>query len=322
MPGGGGSQTTTQQMPEWQQEAYQNVALPAAQNILEGSFTPYGGQLTAAIPETTMRARQFYDVSANIANMTPEDYSAMISANMNPYQDQVINAALARSARERDIARSGEQAEIAKAGAFGNERRGVFEAERQAAYEIGRDQMVANLMQQGYNQAAAQTMAQLGQSQSAAQQAAAGYTALGGLEQATTQAGLDAQYEQFLRQLQDPYQRLGAYTSTLSGIPVMSSQTTSSRPGLFDYLTLGATMASSDRRLKKNIQHIDTIDGVKFYTWQWNETADQIGVSGDRTVGVIAQELEAIYPELVIEGSDGYLRVNYGGLAKKLSEAA
>jgi hypothetical protein len=257
--------------------------------------------------------------------MTPQQYAAMTSANMNPYQTQVIDAAVNRMNRERAIARTGEMADITQARAFGNDRRALYEAERQAQYELGRDQMIADLMAQGYSQAQAQTMAQLGQSQSAAQQAAAGYTQLGGLEQATAQAELDAAYEQFMREQEMPYQQLGALATAASGIPAgygTTTGTSSKRPGLFEYLSAAATAASSDRRLKKNIKHIDTVGGVKFYTWEWNDIADQIGVSGDRTVGVIAQELEAIYPELVVEGSDGYLRVNYGGLAAKLQEAA
>ena len=323
---GGGSTTTTQSMPQFQQDFLQNTLLPFATNISEQPFAEYGGQLTAGVPETSQMAGQYYGMAGDIAGMTPQDYAAMTEANLSPYMTNVVDAALARSARERDIARTGEMADITRAGAFGNERRGVFEAERQAAYEIGRDQMIADLMQQGYSQAQAQTMAQIGQSQSAAQQAAAGYTQLGGLEQATEQARLDALYQEFLREQGLPYQQLSALTGAASGIPTMTSTTTQNRPGIFDYLTAGATAygayQGSDRRLKKNIKHIDTVDGVKFYTWEWNEIADQIGVSGDRTVGVIAQELEAIYPELVTEGGDGYLRVNYGGLAKKLSEAA
>lgn len=319
---GGGSQTTTQQMPQFQQDFLQNTLLPFATNISEQQFTPYTGQMTAGVPTTAQNAAQFYDVAGDIATMTPQQYAAMTSANMSPYQTQVIDAAVARANRERakDLVR--EQADITAAGAFGNDRRAIYEAERQAEFQASRDQMIADLMQQGYSQAQAQTMAQIGQSQSAAQQAAAGYTQLGGLEQATEQARLDALYQEFLREQGLPYQQLSALTSAGSGIPTTVSETTSRRPGLFDYLTLGATFAASDRRLKKNVKHIDTVDGIKFYTWEWNETADQIGVSGDRTVGVIAQELEAIYPELVTEGGDGYLRVNYGGLAKKLSEAA
>lgn len=320
--GSRGSQTQTQTMPAFQQSFLQNTLLPFATDISQQEFTPYAGQMTAEVPETALQSQQFYGMAGDIAGMTPQDYAARTEANMSPYMTNVVDAALARSARERDIARTGEMADITRAGAFGNERRGVFEAERQAAYEIGRDQMVADLMQQGYSQAQAQTMAQIGQSQSAAQQAAAGYTQLGGLQQATEQSRLDALMQEFMREQQDPYQRLGALSAAAGGVPTMTTTTNTQKPGIFDYLTLAATAGSSDRRLKKNIKHIDTIDGIKFYTWEWNEIADQIGVSGDRTVGVIAQELGAIYPDLVTEGGDGYLRVNYGGLAKKLSEAA
>jgi hypothetical protein len=65
---------------------------------------------------------------------------------MSPFQSQVIDATLARANREREIARTGEMADITRAGAFGNERRGVFEAERQAAFELGQNEMIANLM--------------------------------------------------------------------------------------------------------------------------------------------------------------------------------
>jgi hypothetical protein len=310
-------------MPEFQQRFLEKTLMPFATNISKQEFTPYTGQMTAEVPETALQAQQFYDIAGGIANMTPEQYAARTAANMNPYQSQVVDATVNRLQRERDIARTQEEANLIRSGAFGGDRRAVYEAEQQAAFDVGMGQTIANLMQQGYSQAQAQTMAQIGQSQSAAQQAAAGYTQLGGLQQATEQSRLDALMQEFMREQQDPYQRLGALSQAAGGIPTMTSSTTTQRPGIFDYLTLGATVASSsDRRLKKNIQHIDTIDGVKFYTWEWNEIADQIGVSGDRNVGVIAQELEAIYPELVIEGSDGYLRVNYGGLAAKLQEAA
>jgi hypothetical protein len=33
--------------------------------------------------------------------------------------------------------------------------------------------------------------------------------------------------------------------------------------------------------------------------------------------GVIADELREIHPDLVIRGDDGYLRVDYAGLAKR-----
>jgi len=181
----GRSKTTTtqeEQMPQFQQDFLQNTLLPFATNISEQGFTPYGGEMTAGVSDTTMMARPQFERIANIAGMTPADYAAMTRENYNPYQTDVIDASVARAAREREISRVGEQAELAKRGAFGNERRGVYEAERQVGYELGRDEMIANLLQQGYTQAQAASMAQLDQSQSAAGQAAAGFTQLGGLE--------------------------------------------------------------------------------------------------------------------------------------------
>jgi len=249
----GRSKTTTtqeEQMPQFQQDFLQNTLLPFATNISEQGFTPYGGEMTAGVSDTTMMALPQFQRIADIAAMTPADYAAMTRENYNPYQTDVIDASVARAAREREISRVGEQAELAKRGAFGNERRGVYEAERQVGYELGRDEMIANLMQQGYTQAQAATMAQLDQSQSAAGQAAAGFTQLGGLEQATEQARLDALFAEFMREQGLPYQQLGALVSAAGGVPAGYGTTTgsgSSRPGLIDYMTAAASGYSAMR---------------------------------------------------------------------------
>jgi hypothetical protein len=218
-------------------------AFPFATNISEQEFTPYTGEMVAGVSPLSMGAQTQFGQIADIANMTPQDFAAMTQANMNPFQEQVIDAALARSQRERDIARTGEMADITRAGAFGNERRGVFEAERQAAFELGQNEMIANLMSQGYSQAQAQTMAQLGARQGAAGQAAAGFQQLGNLEQLTAQAGLDAQMQEFMRQQQFPLQQLGALVSAAGGVPAGYSTTTESRrPGTIDYINALASV--------------------------------------------------------------------------------
>jgi hypothetical protein len=243
MPKSRQTSTKTEQMPAFQEEFLKETYLPAATNISKQTFTPYGGEMTAGVSDTTMMALPQFQRIADIAAMTPADYAAMTRENYNPYQTDVIDASVARAAREREISRVGEQAELAKRGAFGNERRGVYEAEHQVGYELGRDQMIANLMQQGYTQAQAATMAQLGQSQSAAGQAAAGFTQIGGLEQATEQSRLDALFAEFMREQNMPYQQLDALVSAASGIPAgygTTNATQSYRPGVLDYLTAGA----------------------------------------------------------------------------------
>ena len=323
---GRSSQTTTQtaSVPQFYEDFLTQDLFPAAREFAGQDFQAYQGDFTAGISPLSMGAQTQFGQIADIANMTPQDYAAMTQANMSPYQSQVIDAALARSARDRDIARTGEMAQITNAGAFGNERRGVFEAERAAAYDIGRDQLVADLMQQGYNQAQAATMAQLGARQGAAGQAAAGMMQLGGLEQMTQQAELDAQYQEFMRQQNLPLQQLGALVSASSGsqIPQSSTSTQSSRPGATEWLGALASAGQaaaliSDVRLKTNIKKVGERGGVSFYSWDWKPEAKNLA-GNMLTKGVIADELQQIHPDLVSVGPHGFKMVNYTGLQERL----
>jgi len=84
---------------------------------------------------------------------------------------------------------------------------------------------------------------------------------------------------------------------------------------------------SSDVRLKKNIQPLgkvlEKLDQIRSVTFDWNEVYDSLGrSSGHREIGVIAQDVEAQFPELVTkwEGSD-YRAVDYGRMTSVLIEA-
>ena len=68
----------------------------------------------------------------------------------------------------------------------------------------------------------------------------------------------------------------------------------------------------SDVRLKDNIQHYDTLNGINFYTWDWNEEGKRIGANQYPSFGVLAQEIQKTHPAAVVKNADGYLRVNYG----------
>lgn len=54
-------------------------------------------------------------------------------------------------------------------------------------------------------------------------------------------------------------------------------------------------------------------------SWEWREGAPV--ESDGREAGVIAQEVQAVFPELVKPRAHGYLTVNYRGLAEKIEEA-
>ena len=75
---------------------------------------------------------------------------------------------------------------------------------------------------------------------------------------------------------------------------------------------------SSDRRLKDNIKPITgalaKIEQIGGYTFDWNAASEKQGSE----VGVIAQEIQAVQPEVVVERDNGYLAVNYEKLVPLL----
>ena len=80
--------------------------------------------------------------------------------------------------------------------------------------------------------------------------------------------------------------------------------------------------ASSDKRLKENITPIskplDKLKQIGGYEFDWN---DKQNVHEGHDVGVIAQEIEAILPELVQTRDSGYKAVSYEKLVALLIEA-
>ena len=68
----------------------------------------------------------------------------------------------------------------------------------------------------------------------------------------------------------------------------------------------GAAISKSDIRLKSNIVKVgDHPKGFGIYEYD---------IDGRRERGVMAQEVEKIIPEAVLEHPDGYKMVNYGAL--------
>ncbi|KAL9966833.1 hypothetical protein ACROYT_G024961, partial [Oculina patagonica] len=80
----------------------------------------------------------------------------------------------------------------------------------------------------------------------------------------------------------------------------------------------------SDSRLKENITAVPHSEfeevGLQGYSWVWSKKAvEELGKSGIEQ-GVIAQEVENLYPWAVMTGEDGYKRVNYAALRQLIVE--
>jgi hypothetical protein len=79
---------------------------------------------------------------------------------------------------------------------------------------------------------------------------------------------------------------------------------------------------SSDKRLKDNIQPITEplwkVSQIGGYTFDWNENQDTYE---GHDVGVVAQEIHKVLPEVVAERSNGYLGVKYEKIVPLLIES-
>ena len=94
-----------------------------------------------------------------------------------------------------------------------------------------------------------------------------------------------------------------------------------------DLLADGDVVAynSSDMRLKNNLQVIggalDKIDGINGYEFDWNEQSPEWAQERGHDVGVVAQEIQKIHPEIVEERKNGYLGVDYKRLVPLLIQS-
>jgi hypothetical protein len=84
---------------------------------------------------------------------------------------------------------------------------------------------------------------------------------------------------------------------------------------------------SSDERFKREVrpltQVLEKLDKIRGISFEWNERYASLGrATGHREIGVIAQEVEAVFPELVTSWGDArYRAIDYGRLTAVLVEA-
>jgi hypothetical protein len=125
---------------------------------------------------------------------------------------------------------------------------------------------------------------------------------------------------------------------TFSAVTTISNSTASTTTGTGALLVTGGVgiggalnvggdvvaFASSDKRLKDNIKNIENpiqkVQKLNGVTWDWNSNADELQQSLPN-VGVIAQEVEEVLPQLVHDRDNGYKGVDYAKLTGLLIEA-
>lgn len=112
-------------------------------------------------------------------------------------------------------------------------------------------------------------------------------------------------------------QAAGSYATTSqlgSYMPLSGNSTKTGVLTVDELVSNGNVTAYSDEKAKKNLRLlndnvIEKLKKIKFYNYEMiNDTTDR------KHVGVKANELKELFPELVLEDSNGILRVDYTGL--------
>lgn len=232
----------------------------------QGAYTDIANNTVGAAPLNSA-----IDATTGFLNFKPTQVDAGqvggmdLSKYMNPYTDGVINSSLGDLERQRQIAGVNDNQRATASHAFGGSRQGVADSLTNDAYDRNAGSLIAGLRSSGYqsaidtatgdvnrkltadttNQGAGIAGANLGLSaatnlagQSEQQLNQAGQRAgflsqVGDAQQAQDQAGLTANYQEFLRQIMGTQQGQQLLNSALGLFPAQGTSTTTGQQSLW-----------------------------------------------------------------------------------------
>jgi len=117
---------------------------------------------------------------------------------------------------------------------------------------------------------------------------------------------------------------LNSSTTAVTGALIVGGATTSTTVGLIRASNDIIAFASSDERLKTNIEPIvgslDKIMSIGGYEFDWIPM-EGIHDNSGHDIGVIAQEVQKVLPEIVTTRDNGYMAVKYEKMIAVLIEA-
>lgn len=232
--------------------------MPSLYETLYGMAAPGGGNTPVNAPGGNifnLAGGAMNTAGAALANtVQPGAIASSMNTYMSPYISQVMNDSVARLRDRKAVDLNTIGGNAAQSGAFGGSRHGLVEADTIDNYGRSEDELVARLLQQGFDTSAGLATTELGLQQSGAnglmnlgssafgmgQQATAGQQQAGSTQQQLLQAilsGASGQYDQYTGA---PTNALSKILSSLSGNPLSGNTSQSYTPGLFDYLSMGA----------------------------------------------------------------------------------
>lgn len=231
------------------------MGAPAGGNV----YTQASQGLTGAMGATAQQAFQPMQTGPmTVAGSNVGQY-------MNPYTNQVIGNLARDTGRAMEMGANQLGAQASRAGAFGGSRHGIAQGQMMGDALRGFQNQVGQLRLGGFTNAQQMAQQDIQNRMAANQQRLGAASQLAGLgqqgfqmgqqmsnqsfqqglaQQAMNQALIDAAKGQYAGFTGSPQQSLSTMTTALGATPYNQTQSTtgSSKPGLFDYLTMGAML--------------------------------------------------------------------------------
>lgn len=254
--------TTSQQYssaPPWFQQGLEYL-MTTGMDVSQQPYTPYPGQRVAEFNPQEQQAFQTvsnqvgaYQPNFADANAYMRNASAPItdvSAYMDPYTQEVIDATMEEMNRQGAMGLNTLRATGANSGGLNSSREGVAEAEYMRALDANKALAASNLYSQGFTQAnqlaredatrkmqGAQGLTAIaGAGQTYGLQDAAALQQSGAAQRGLEQTNVDVAYQDFLNQRDWQMNQLLNYGSLVQGVPIgtmtnTTTQTNSTMPG-------------------------------------------------------------------------------------------
>jgi len=319
MGGKTGTTSSTTKIPPEVMARYKAVN-ERAENVAAKPFQQYGTTPDAFVAQLNEQQKagqagmnQYANAAQPVLNQvqqgyTPEGFSQGVKGYMNPY----LESAVASTRNQMQNVAGQQQAQMKGSaigqGAFGGDRSNIGMGNLINQQNLALGQTIGGMESQGFQNAAQNYMAGLGQrgqtalaAQQAGLQGSQAQIGAGTLGQQTEQAGKTAQYNQFLQEQAYPYQVAQFLANVAMGTGALSgSSTTTTQPMSF----------FSDERLKEGIEKIGkTFDGQDIIKFRYK------GEDGPKQIGLSAQNVEKHHPEAV-GLAKGYKTVDYDAATK------
>ena len=141
---------------------------------------------------------------------------------------------------------------------------------------------------------------------------------IGGMVSSNTETGIGVAYDDTSGKLNFTVTAAGVVTAGTNLSYSGSTLSVDASPTFSGTVTAADFNSTSDERLKENVETIadagSKVAALRGVNFDWKE-------SGAKTMGVIAQEVEAVIPEVVATDNEGMKSVNYQAMVGLLIEA-